>query len=140
MEEYMKKIKASAMLLIAVAFVIVTTACSSETRVVSSWTTSGTLTHENEVDSWLISINRVNGSSRRDINFTTESLTSLHVENTNSDGNVSLVISQGETEQTIDISDNFNEILDISDTFEPGSIRLRLEFENAENVRVSLSW
>ena len=136
----MKKIKASAMLLIAVAFVIVTTACSSETRVVSSWTTSGTLTHENEVDSWLISINRVNGSSRRDINFTTESLTSLHVENTNSDGNVSLVISQGETEQTIDISDNFNEILDISDTFEPGSIRLRLEFENAENVRVSLSW
>ena len=134
------KVKKLFSLVMVVATIIVMTACSSETRVVSSWTTSGTLTHNNEVDSWLISVNRVNGNSRRDITFTSESLTALHVENTNSNGSVNLIITQGETERMIDISGNFNEILDISDDFEPGSIRLRLEFENAENVRVSLSW
>ena len=127
-------------LVMVVATIIVMTACSSETRVVSSWTTSGTLTHNNEVDSWFISVNRVNGNSRRDITFTSESLAGLHIENTNSNGSVVLIITQGETERMIDISGNFNEILDISNDFEPGSIRLRLEFENAENVRASLSW
>jgi len=134
------KVKKIFSFVMVVATIIVMTACSSETRVVSSWTTSGTLTHNNEVDSWLISVNRVNGNSRRDITVTSESLTALHVENTNSNGSVNLIITQGETERMIDISGNFNEILDISDDFEPGSIRLRLEFENAENVRVSLSW
>ncbi|MCL2361322.1 MAG: hypothetical protein FWC73_05875 [Defluviitaleaceae bacterium] len=136
----MRKAKTAMSLVIIAAIIVAITACSSETRVVSSWTTSGTLTHNNEVDSWFISINRVNGNSMRDITFTSESLTELHVENTNSSGSVVLIITQDETERRIDISDNFNEILDISDDFEPGSIRLRLEFESAENVRVSLSW
>ena len=136
----MRKAKTIISLVIIVATIVVITACSSETRVVSSWTTSGTLTHNNEVDSWLISVNKVNGSSRRDITFTSESLTALHVENTNNSGSVTLTIAQGETERMIDISDNFNEILDISDDFEPGSIRLQLAFESAENVSVSLSW
>jgi len=127
-------------LVMVVAAIIVMAACASETRVVSSWTTSGTLTHYNEADSWFISVNRVNGHSRRDVTFTSESLSALHVQNTNSNGSVILIITQGETERRVDISDNYNEILDISDGFEPGSIRLRLEFEHAENVRVSLRW
>jgi len=136
----MKKIKKILTFVLMVATAIIITACTNETRVVSSWTTSGTLTHNNEVDSWLISVNRVNGNSRRDITFTYESLAALHVENTNSSGNVTLVITQGEIERRVDISGNFSETLNISDDFEPGRIRLLIEFESAENVRVSLGW
>ena len=136
----MRKAKTIISLMIIMAAIVAITACSGETRVVSTWTMSGALTHNIEANSWLISINRVNGNSRRDVTFTSESIRALHVENTNNGGSVALVITQGEAQRRIDISGNFNEILDISDDFEPGSIRLRLEFESAENVRVSLSW
>ena len=125
--------------------VVSLTACTFEftqspSGAVTSWSTSGRITHNREADSWLITVNRVNGHARRDIDFTAESLSALHVESTNSDGSVSLLITQGEVTRTIDLTGEFNQVLDISNDFQPGSVRLRLEFENAETVRVSLSW
>jgi hypothetical protein len=43
---------------------------------------------------------------------------------------------QGDTERTFDITGEFNENIDMRG-FEPGRIRLRLVFENAENVMES---
>ena len=130
---------------ILIVLVIALNACTFDfTRspsgdIATSWTTSG-LTHNHEANRWHISANRVNGYTRRDINFTAESLSALQIATSNNGGNISLAITQGETNKLVELAGEVNETLDISNDFEPGNIRLRLEFEDAENVVITLNW
>lgn len=50
-----------------------------------------------------------------------------------------MLITQGDTERNVDITGEFNETIDMGG-FEPGSIRLRLNFEKAESVNVVINW
>lgn len=100
-----------------------------------SWSGMG-LSRKFETDKWTISADRATGYISGDVN---SNITSLHVENTNSGGKVSLTLTQGDTEKNVDINGKFNEEIDIS-SFEQGiSIELRLVFESAENVNVLIT-
>ena len=89
--------------------------------------------------SWRTSTSRANGSSRVDYTFSATDLEAMHVSSTNSGGRILLVLIQGDTERIFDITSEFNSNIDMND-FEPGRIRLRLEFTNAENVEIVVNW
>ena len=82
---------------------------------------------------------RANGNSRIDYTFTDTNLEAMTVKSTNSEGRISLTFIQGDMERTFDITGEFHENIDMSD-FQPGRIRLRLDFENARNIDTLISW
>ena len=104
-----------------------------------TWTTSGTLTHAIEVDHWEISVASVDGRAWRDIDFSAQNLGALHVRSANNHGMVRLRLIQGDTEMITDLTEYFYGYPATS-YFEPGEIRLRLDFINAEGVNISISW
>ena len=90
-------------------------------------------------NTWRASPSRANGNSRVDYTFTAANLEAMTVRSTNSEGSMSITFIQGNIERTFDITGEFHENIDMSD-FEPGRIRLRLEFENARDVDTVVSW
>ncbi|MDR2569575.1 MAG: hypothetical protein LBD23_04660 [Oscillospiraceae bacterium] len=90
-------------------------------------------------NSWRASPGRANGNSRVDYTFTAANLEAMTVRSTNAEGKISLTFTQGDIERTFDITNEFNENIDMS-SFEPGRIWLRLEFDNATNVDTVISW
>ncbi len=117
--------------------IVILTGCGGM-AVSSSWSYSG-LKHTVEENSWEISASRVNGNASRNIEFSADNLAALHAENTNGAGNISILLTQGDTKKTVDVSGDFNDDIDMSD-FEPGKVRLRLEFKNTEGVSISVTW
>ncbi|MDR2599420.1 MAG: hypothetical protein LBC73_04000 [Oscillospiraceae bacterium] len=90
-------------------------------------------------NTWRANPSRANGNSRVDYTFTAANLEAMTVRSTNSEGRISITFIQDDIEITFDITGEFHENIDMSG-FEPGRIRLRLEFENAENVDTLISW
>ncbi|MDR2569773.1 MAG: hypothetical protein LBD23_05695 [Oscillospiraceae bacterium] len=90
-------------------------------------------------NTWKVSPSSANGSSRIDYTFTTANLEAMTVTSTNSEGNISLTFTQGDTERIFDIAGEFHENIDMSG-FESGRIRLRLVFDNAKDVNTVVSW
>ncbi|MCL2198535.1 MAG: hypothetical protein FWB80_06400 [Defluviitaleaceae bacterium] len=90
-------------------------------------------------NTWRVSPARANGSSRVNYTFTAANLEALTVRSTNAEGNISLTLTQGDTEKTIDITSQFYKNLDMNG-FESGRIRLHLVFENARDVDTLISW
>jgi len=91
-------------------------------------------------DGWTYTADSVNGRlTTRNLTLTAENLASLHVESRIGSGGASLILMQGDNERTIDISGNFSGYIDTSG-FEPGDIRLRLQYDSARNVNVSITW
>jgi len=90
-------------------------------------------------NTWTASLNSGNGTSRVDYTFTAACLDAFSVRSENAEGEIRLVLIQGDAERTFDITGNFNQNIDLSD-FEPGRIRLRLEFESARDVDTLVSW
>jgi hypothetical protein len=54
-------------------------------------------------------------------------------------GKLYLRISQGETAITLDLSDSFNESVDLSE-FHAGKVKLMIYNDEAKNASVSVSW
>ncbi len=104
----------------------------------SSWSHTG-LSHTEEENSWEITASKVNGHTSRSQEFSADNLAALHVQNTNGAGNVSVLLTQGDTEKTVDVTGEFNESIDMAG-FEAGSLTLRLNFENAEDVSIMITW
>jgi len=105
----------------------------------TSWTAILSSTNA-KADSWTISAKIANGNAiRRNINLNSDNFNSMHIENTNSDGNVSLIITQGNIEKIINIDREFSESIDMSD-FKPGRVKLHLNFENAKDVKTNINW
>ena len=90
-------------------------------------------------DSWRVRSSRANGYSRVDYTFSAADLAAMHVNSRNSIGNIRLIFIQGDIERTIDISNEFYGYIDMSG-FEPGEIRLRLDFIYAEQINTTISW
>jgi hypothetical protein len=88
---------------------------------------------------WKAELLTANGHSRVDYTFSADDLASMRVDSTNSAGRISLVITQGDVERTIDISGEYSGDIDMS-AFKPGRLRLLLNYENAEEVDVVVSW
>lgn len=123
--------------IVAVLLTVTFTGCGGN-AISYSWSSSG-LTHSEKIDSWELSAKKVNGHCARKIDFSSENLDALNVVSTNSVGVVSIVMTQGDTKITTDISGEYDGNIDMGD-FEPGRIGIRLEFEHAENVVLSVRW
>ena len=90
-------------------------------------------------NTWRATPYRANGNSRVDYTFTAANLEAMTVRSTNDEGRISLVFIQGDMERTFDITGEFYENIDMGG-FVPGSIRLRLVFENARDVDTLIRW
>lgn len=90
-------------------------------------------------DTWTTRASKINGYCRVDKNFNTENLASIWINSSNSGGKIFFVMKQGDVEKTIEITGEFNSRIDMNE-FKAGRIRLRLEFEHAKDLTVSVSW
>jgi len=88
---------------------------------------------------WTISAKTINGHVSQTIDFSSDDLAALHVKNTNSDGKVSLVLTEGIATKTFDVTGTYDGSIDTS-AFTPGKITIRLNLENAKNIDVSVNW
>jgi hypothetical protein len=68
-----------------------------------------------------------------------EELAAFHVTGNCDSGRLYLRISQGETAQTIDISDSFNGSVDLS-AFQAGKVKLLIFNDEAKNASITISW
>ena len=87
---------------------------------------------------WMFSARTANGWVRRTPNLSAEELAAFHVTSSSGQG-VRLRLEQDDRIEVIDLSGNINEPVDLSD-FVPGRIRIRLEFERANDVYVRVRW
>ncbi|MCL2372097.1 MAG: PLDc N-terminal domain-containing protein [Defluviitaleaceae bacterium] len=89
-------------------------------------------------ETWTFTANRANGHERRNINFTAAQLNDFHVFS-DSGGGTTLRLEQNNNVKTVDISGFVDRNVDLS-AFEPGRVRVRLDFDRADDVYVRLSW
>ena len=93
--------------------------------------------------SWTFSAGRANGYKSISRNLSQEELGNFVVDSSIGDGEMALILSQGEINQTIDLSEGAMKLsaedMDVN-VFIPGQIRIRLEFKNAENLSVKIGW
>jgi len=134
----MKFIIIGVVAILVIAAIVVAIAFTREGVVVKSGAISGGLSYVKN-DTWSTTASKFNGHCRVDKTFDSDNLAAFYVNSTNSSGKVFLIIIQGDVEKTIEITGEFNDKIDMSE-FEPGRIRLRLEFEHAEDLNVSVSW
>jgi len=113
-------------------------ACGGNSTV-ASWTTSGTLVNDSLDESWTLSIGQANGNIRRDARFNQQNLDFFFVRASIGSGNATLTITQGSNETIIDLSDGMDGFISTAG-LGPGNIRLRLDFDNATDVEIEISW
>ena len=90
-------------------------------------------------DTWRVRSSRANGYSRVYYIFDETDLATMHVNSRNATGSIHLTFTQGDLERTVDISNEYYGYIDLSG-FEPGEVRLRLEFEDAVQINITISW
>jgi hypothetical protein len=90
-------------------------------------------------DSWGHTASRINGNTIRSIDFSAEGLANLHARSSTDEGSISLTLSQGDIEKTLDFSSSFYGNID-TNAFEPGRIRLELRFDDARDVNLLITW
>jgi len=102
---------------------------------------SSNLNHAYSDGVWTVTATSVNGTLSRSFNLQQEQLDSLRVTSVAAQGSVQLVLIQGDVEKTV-ILDQLHvsaQPIDTSD-FNPGSVRVRLNFTNARGVSIVVSW
>jgi len=90
-------------------------------------------------NTWTRSFRTSNGERSRSVSLSADEIAAFHVNSTNTSGRILLRITQGSTEKLIDISDQYNSGVDLSD-FRPGNFRLTLIAEQARNGNTIISW
>jgi len=124
--------------MLVIAAIVLGIVFTREGVVVKSGAISGGLSYVKN-DTWSTTASKFNGHCRVDKTLNSDNLATFRVNSTNSDGKVFLKLTQGDVEKTIEITGEFNDKIDMGE-FKPGRIRLRLEFEHAEDVNISISW
>jgi len=104
----------------------------------NSWSHTS-LNNEMTTNGWKIQAKSIDGYASRKLDFNAENLVAFHVDNTNSAGEVLLVISQDSVSQTFTISPSFSGRLDLG-KFSPGKITVRLEFKKAKDIDLTIVW
>jgi len=109
----------------------------------ASWSISGNVTNTAELDSWHVAARRINGHVRRNIEIDDAGLSHFRFRSTSTSGEITITLTQGDNEHVIDISGNKAGDIDLrynDFNFEPGRIRVRLDFNRADDVDVFLWW
>ena len=88
---------------------------------------------------WTVAARNANGHRSMTATLDEAELAIFHVTSRSERGSLQLHIRQGELEKVLDISDAFNESIDMSG-FHPGQINLLLEFVRADHASVEVSW
>ena len=109
------------------------------TTTIASWTTSGTVTNQSQDEGWFIAVARANGHIRRDATFTQGNLDHLFIRSNHTDGEIRLTLIQGDTEIEIELTPGLD-VFPVVSGLQPGTIRLRLDFDNATDVEVLITW
>jgi len=89
--------------------------------------------------SWTIAAASINGHESRTVNLTADNLAALNVVSANSAGSISLLITQGNTTKTVDISGQYSGNPDMSG-FTAGKVNLRLDYGSAKDINISITW
>ena len=108
------------------------------TSVSSSWSARG-LSHVSRLDSWTITARSLNGMAERRLDLSAEELSAIQVDISDNNGAITLVLIQDDITEVFELSRGFNGTLDTGN-FEAGRILMRLNFVNAEDVDLSVSW
>jgi hypothetical protein len=87
---------------------------------------------------WKVS-GSANGDIDREIDMSTGELAAFSVESTNTEGTITLEITQFATKLTIDISGSYSGAIDLSD-FSSGKIKVNLKCENVKGMDFHASW
>lgn len=127
-----------AVVILVIVAIVLAVIFTREGAVVKSGLISGGLSYVKD-DAWSTTASGINGYCRVDKTLSADNLAAFHVSSTNNGGKVFLIVTQGDAEKTFEVTGEYNDTVDMSE-FEPGRIRLRLEFENAKDVNVSVSW
>jgi hypothetical protein len=94
-------------------------------------------------DKWTFSAQSAQGHSSIFCDLSQEELNKLSVDSRIAEGEISLVLSQGEKSQSIDLSGGTRKLSaeDLGvDMFNPGRIKMQLKFNNAKNLDVKIGW
>ena len=121
-----------------VILAIVLTGCFSD----GAWRNCDIDTSSIKGDSgWTVTSKNIGGGySQRDVDFSADNLTALHVESSIGDGAMELVLTQGSAKKTVEITGEMNQGIDMKD-FKPGNIHMRLNAKEAKDgVSVIISW
>jgi len=94
-------------------------------------------------NSWTFSAQSAQGYSTISRNLSQENLNNLTVNSNIAEGEMLLILSQNEKNQTINLSEGktnlTTENIDIN-MFNPGQISMQLKFNNAKNLSVNINW
>ena len=107
---------------------------------------SGIFTMEFETrtsDHWTVSAQSAQGYSIIFRDLSQQDLNKISVDSNIAEGEMSLILSQGEHSQTIDLSGGAKNLSadDMGmDMFNPGRISMQLKFNNAKNIAVNINW
>jgi hypothetical protein len=88
---------------------------------------------------WTVSFKASGETLTKTVNLSDDDMTAFHVIGNCDSGKLYLRISQGETAKTVDISDFFNESLDLSG-FQAGRVKLTIYNDEAKNASISVGW
>ena len=92
-------------------------------------------------DEWTTDVRRGRGSSRIGRNLDAAQLYNFHVETINEGDALYLYLQQGDTSSRIDISGDFYSRINLHEHgFNPGRIRMTLQFEGIERAHTIISW
>ncbi|MCL2756746.1 MAG: hypothetical protein FWD43_01535 [Coriobacteriia bacterium] len=122
---------------IAILLAVLLVGCNGNTMS-SFWTLSTGVKSNLQDTSWGMTAKTVNGHATRNIYMPQESLDALYVDNTNSEGKVTVVLL-GPEERSFDVSGSFHKKLDTSG-LEPGWYTVRLDCEGVKNWDLLIKW
>lgn len=128
------------MLLVGISLFALT-ACENATSFRGS---SSNMNHNYSNGQWTVTAGRVNGNLRRSFSFSSENIENFRViSNILSEGLVELVLTQGDTIETIALTANSAAVqpIDMS-AFDAnvGRIQVRLNFSSVRNLNLIIAW
>ena len=92
-------------------------------------------------DEWTSDVRRGRGSSRIGRSLDAAQMYNFHVESINEGDSLHLYLQQGDTSSRIDISGDFYSRINLHDHgFNPGRIRMTLQFDRIERAHTIISW
>jgi hypothetical protein len=130
----LKRLLCAAVLLFTAFFVA---GCTGE-EITVSWTATE-LSHEHTRGSWAVTADTIDGYAYRDVTFGTGNLVSFYAESGNRRGRVTLTLAQDGVEKVLTLDREYAGRVDM-DGFKPGRVHMRLDFENATDLALSLNW